>query len=47
MLAKVVMQCEKNSDPTGLKIVQSELGIKVFVSNLDPITTLNMPYTEV
>jgi len=28
MLAQIVRQCEKNSDPTTLKIVQSELGIR-------------------
>jgi len=29
MLAKIVKQCEKNSDPTTLKIMQSELGISL------------------
>ncbi len=30
MLPQIVMQCENNGDPTSLKIVQCELGIRVF-----------------
>jgi len=34
MLAKIVMQCEKNSDPTTFKIMQSELGISLVVERV-------------